>query len=696
MGYSSFLSANLEDYYPIQTKFTASNYGNTGIMEMPNANFMREGSLRFNFSSSFPNEYTSVTASPFSWLEATYRYVEIKNKLYGPRSYSGNQSWKDKGFDLKFGLKKETNFSPAFALGLRDLAGTGVFSSEYLVASKQMGLLNITAGLGWGLLGSEDNISNPFEGISPNFEDRIKSGDEGGGINYNSWFSGRTALFGGLEYNLRSKKMKFNLEYDTSNPDELGFNPTKVNSRFNLGMNYFISESASVGINYERGNEFRFSFRITGNFSEDTLPKPRPRNVLNLDNERLKKAREDKEIFYRSLNRSLRDESVFIQGATYGEKEVEIVVASSRLGSTPRALGRTARIASALSDEAIDKINIHMMNGDFEVSAASINRKEFDQADSKKGSAPELFHKTVLFSDSSNPKYLSTDFQPKINFPEFSWNMSPALKHQIGGPESFYLGQLWWRTDANIKFNRNLTLYSSFGLNIYNNFSEFNNPSYSTLPHVRSDIQEYLSEGENNIAMLKLEYMYSPLKDVYFRADLGLLEEMFGGLGGEILYRPFAENYAFGITMHRVRQRDYDQKFEFRNYETTTGHLEFFYDFANGVSSQVLLGKYLAGDKGITLDLSKRFDTGFTLGVFASKTNLSSEEFGEGSFDKGFYFAVPTELFFTDYRSGFISFGLHPLTKDGAALLNTHNSLFGIVGGTNRSSLVNKWKDILD
>ena len=110
MGYSGFLLANLEDYYPVKTKFSASNYGNTGIMEMPNANFMQEGSLRFNFSSSFPNEYTSVTASPFPWLEATYRYVEIKNKLYGPRSYSGNQSWKDKGFDLKFGLKKKLIF----------------------------------------------------------------------------------------------------------------------------------------------------------------------------------------------------------------------------------------------------------------------------------------------------------------------------------------------------------------------------------------------------------------------------------------------------------------------------------------------------------------------------------------------------------------------------------------------------------
>ena len=28
--------------------------------------------------------------------------------------------------------------------------------------------------------------------------------------------------------------------------------------------------------------------------------------------------------------------------------------------------------------------------------------------------------------------------------------MSPALKHQIGGPEGFYLGQLFWKTDTTI------------------------------------------------------------------------------------------------------------------------------------------------------------------------------------------------------------------------------------------------------
>ena len=46
--------------------------------------------------------------------------------------------------------------------------------------------------------------------------------------------------------------------------------------------------------------------------------------------------------------------------------------------------------------------------------------------------------------------------------------------------------------------------------------------------------------------------------------------------------------------------------------------------FLMGISSGVSIGKYLAGDKGITLDLSRRFKSGFTLGVFATKTNLIS------------------------------------------------------------------------
>ena len=126
----------IKDYYPYTVEQSASNYGITGILEIPNARFMKEASLRFNFSSSYPYEYTSLTASPFKWMEATYRYVEIKNLNYGPSRFSANQSLKDKGFDVKFKLLKETNILPSVALGLNDLAGTARFGSEYIVATK--------------------------------------------------------------------------------------------------------------------------------------------------------------------------------------------------------------------------------------------------------------------------------------------------------------------------------------------------------------------------------------------------------------------------------------------------------------------------------------------------------------------------------------------------------------------------------
>ena len=171
---------------------------------------------------------------------------------------------------------------------------------------------------------------------------------------------------------------------------------------------------------------------------------------------------------------------------------------------------------------------------------------------------------------------------------------------------------------------------------------------------------------------------------------------MFGGFGGEIYYRPFSKQFSTSLSLHHVKQRSYDQRFGFKDYSTETGHLGLYYDFPNQIQSQFLFGKYLAGDIGATIDLSRRFHNGFTLGVFATKTNLSAAEFGEGSFDKGFYFQIPTDLLFQDYRTGNISFGLHPLTKDGGAILYGSNTLWGLLGNADETGILRDWRDIID
>ena len=666
---------------------------------MPNARLMKEGSMKIGASFSYPHEYTYITATPFSWLEASYKYAEVKNLLYGPVTYSGNQTLKDKGFDLKVKIKKESYYFPEIAVGWNDLAGTGRFSGEYLVASKNFGDFDLTLGMGWGALGQDNNIKNPFISLNDEFSNRLRDSDQGGSFNYKTWFSGKEiSLYSGLEYYMWKQGFVFKLEYDTTNPDSGYSGPEiPVSSRFNFGISRPINKNLSIAMSFERGHEWRFSFDLKSDYGVSSLVNKNdpPKNVVSLSKSQKQAIKADKRIFYRSLNRSLREESILIQSAEINENVVKVNIAQNRFRSFPRAIGRTARIVSALSPDSIETIEILPMNGDSEVYSVKIPKDFFNQVDEGKRSKKELFLATEMNSLQPNT-YKDDEFQPRVNFPEIFFSMSPSLRHQIGGPEAFYLGQLWWKINTKVKLQRGLTLHTVLGLDIYNTFDEFKNPSYSSIPKVRSDIQEYLSEGKNNIAKLKLDYIWSPMRDIYARIDVGYLEEMFGGVGGEIYYRPFKSNFSSSFQIHRVKQREFKQRLGFKDYETTTGHFGLYYDFLGGVQAQLLMGKYLAGDKGFTLDLSRRFQNGFTLGVFATKTDLSAEEFGEGSFDKGFYFAIPTDSFFTNYRQGDISFGLHPLTKDGGAMLNHTNSLYALYGDTNYSSLKRDWISIDD
>ena len=231
-----------------------------------------------------------------------------------------------------------------------------------------------------------------------------------------------------------------------------------MDSRINLGFNYSFSENLNISSSFERGSQFRFAFKLLGNFLEDSIPKPKPKTVQRLNNDQKNRILQNNDIFYRSLNLSLRDESIFLQGASLNSSEVDVAIASSRFNSLTRPAGRTARITASLVPDNIEKINVYAMNGDFEVAKFSVSKNEFLKADEQKISPAELLLTTKVESSNQAPLYETSIFKPSIDFPEFDWNMSPALKHQIGGPEGFYLGQLFWKTDTTLKFKRNLLI----------------------------------------------------------------------------------------------------------------------------------------------------------------------------------------------------------------------------------------------
>ena len=83
-------------------------------------------------------------------------------------------------------------------------------------------------------------------------------------------------------------------------------------------------------------------------------------------------------------------------------------------------------------------------------------------------------------------------------------------------------------------------------------------------------------------------------------------------------------------------------------------------------------GKYLAGDVGATFELSRSYRNGAKFGIFATFTDVSREQFGEGSFDKGIFFNVPI------YKD-FLNYTWRPLTKDPGAKLNRKYTLYDLL-----------------
>ena len=96
------------------------------------------------------------------------------------------------------------------------------------------------------------------------------------------------------------------------------------------------------------------------------------------------------------------------------------------------------------------------------------------------------------------------------------------------------------------------------------------------------------------------------------------------------------------------------------------------------------------------MDLSRRLNSGFKAGVYFTRTNVSAELFGEGSFDKGFYFQMPLDFFSKEYNGGYSTFKVSPLTRDGGAKLIFDKDLRGLLYNSTYNEISNQWNGFLN
>ena len=199
-----------------------------------------------------PDIRSQLTFQALPWMEVTFRYT-VDNAIKD----AGHRSLHDRSFDIKFRLQEETESWPAIALGLQDFLGTGVYSGEYLVASKHFGDFDFSAGLGWGRLASRKTFTNPLTYIYSGFGNRPGAFQgQGGSVLFTSFFRGpNMGIFGGIEYRTPIPDLTFIVEY-TSDAYVEESRDSGIDYSFpvNAGFNYRPWPGFDVGLSYMHGN----------------------------------------------------------------------------------------------------------------------------------------------------------------------------------------------------------------------------------------------------------------------------------------------------------------------------------------------------------------------------------------------------------------------------------------------------------
>ncbi|QWE02835.1 YjbH domain-containing protein [Polynucleobacter sp. JS-JIR-II-b4] len=220
-------------------------WGETGLLQVPSARVAPAGTGSASLALWQPYGTVNLGFAPLDWFEFAVRYTNINNVPYGSQELAGGQSYKDKSAGVKFRVWEESAYIPQIAVGIRDIAGTGLFSSEYAVASKRYNDFDLSLGVGWGQLGTRNNMSNPMSIFGSSFKTRpAPTVGQGGTVNTGALFHGTSALIGGVQYHTPWDPLVLKLELDgnsyqqTPQPDlPFGQNLT-TKTMFNFGATY--------------------------------------------------------------------------------------------------------------------------------------------------------------------------------------------------------------------------------------------------------------------------------------------------------------------------------------------------------------------------------------------------------------------------------------------------------------------------
>ena len=381
---------------------------------------------------------------------------------------------------------------------------------------------------------------------------------------------------------------------------------------------------------------------------------------------------------------------------------LSLTLTNSRISQMSRAVGRAARTALLLAPLETNEIRITYTTNGLPVATYEfsdlrklnryfnglLERSELAETVAIRYADPSSYSEKerddllaaleeptkarILYGDEGN--FISLKSQDTgLN----ALRIKPTLSTYLNGPQVFQYSLALLTT-----YDRELAerLFLNTGLNfiLYENISNAIGENNSTLPHVRSDFTEYAKGPRLKVDHVLLNRVFQPSERTYARLTGGWLEQMYGGVGGQWLYVERGAPWAFDVSVDAVKQRDFDGRFGFRDYQTVTALAALHYRLPYQSTFTVRTGRFLARDFGARFEIKRRFRIGMELGAWYTVTNVVDTGVGnEGNYrDKGVFVSIPFEALLPADTRMTTGFSLAPWTRDPGQMVNSPVDLY--------------------
>ena len=668
-----------------------NDFGVGGILDIPTSRMSEEGTLTTTYSRKDVADIYAIGYQPLPRLEASFRYTIFnargKSPVPGTQCDSGFgpiyncDDLRDRSFEVKYRLIDETHLLPEVSVGIRDLLGTGQWAGEYVSASKRFGNLDASLGIGWGRFGERSIASNPLSSLDDRFSVRPTDFGLGGTISSSSLFRGEgIGLFGGVRYTMPEKRLAFVAAYNSdSYARERALNTIPDADPLSVGVEWEATPGITFALSRQQGNQWAFRLsaaldtsiesprKLPEGFSSDMAQVAPARNEPGWD-------------WWLRMVSDAEDSGLLIRDTKQLDGTLHVRYANLAYQLEADAIRRSLELIDVYAPLEIKRIEL---SG--EALGLATHTVTYARPDSR---LPPVLRVDVPVLAEEPKEVSNPDRRREFRYPNGQFGLGINARAYLFDPEFPLLYQIALKIRGDTDFGNGWSGSVAWNQSLTSQFGRIQRDGESLLPPVRTQLKQYLQQGESGLDEMYIVKRGKWAPTVFYQAYAGILEEMYSGVGGEILWRPDSP-LAFGVSLNGVVQREFDKLFGLRDLKTVTGHISMYWatpfrDFDVTVHA----GRYLAGDVGATVEVQKRFANGWSVGAFATLTDVPFSVFGEGSFDKGLIFNIPFDLYSPRNTRGSYRTILRSINRDGGRMLdNWPGSLWENSRGTHADRL---------